>query len=298
MSKSGCFSERLFLSLNPILKKYFPGIIHTKTSKTDRKNYKKICRLAAENGSVFKTFKRHKDYREVLEHVTENQGRDYLKIIKENCENLLKFFPKFKENDFYGSPIKYDYDVCQFSPTTLRYIKVLCDLKKIFGDLSGLKIVEIGGGYGGQCKIISDVFQYQSYSIVDLEDVVLLIQKYLRKLKVGRFDCLAQDQIKNNLTCDLVISNYAFSECIKAIQDDYINKVLNKAKRGYLTYNYDNEKPTLSLPMTPYNKKEIVRILSQKHVIRTIDEKPKTGPMNFIIIWDDTKKMMGINLRI
>ncbi len=36
---------------------------------------------------------------------------------------------------------------------------------------------------------------------------------------------------------DLVISNYAFSELPKKLQLAYIEKVLAKAKRGYLTMN-------------------------------------------------------------
>ena len=40
-----------------------------------------------------------------------------------------------------------------------------------------------------------------------------------------------------NIEIDLVISNYAFSECNYETQDVYIDKILSKAKRGYLTHN-------------------------------------------------------------
>jgi putative sugar O-methyltransferase len=259
-----------------------------KTSKTDRKDYRQICRIAYEDNEVFNSFKRNKDYRKVLEHVSEKQGQAYLKIIKKEGKNLLRFFEKFKENDIYGSPIKYTYDVGRFSPTTLRYVKVLCDLKNIFGDLSAFKIIEIGGGYGGQCKIISDAFGFKSYTIVDLMEVLLLVNKYLERLKVKNFNCVTQDQLSDKTKYDLIISNYAFSECVKRVQDEYINKILNKTKRGYITYNYDSDKSTLASPMTPYNRKEVVRILSQKHALLIINERPKTGPVNFIIVWDDT----------
>ena len=241
--------------------------------------------LAYKYDSVFNTFKRHKDYRRVLEHVTDKQGQAYLDIIKEEGKDLLKYFSKFKENDMYGDPLEYTYEVGEFSPTTLRYIKVLCDLKNIFGDLNSLDIIEIGGGYGGQCKIISDVFNYHSYTIVDLNEVLPLIHKYLVKLNVKNVNYLTQYQIKRNRTYDLVISNYAFSECIKDVQNYYVNHILNRTKKGYITYNYDNSRTTISHPILPYNKKEITQILSRKHAIRIIDEKPKTNPLNFIIIW-------------
>ena len=40
--------------------------------------------LAYKYDSVFNAFKRHKDYRRVLEHVTDKQGQAYLDIIKKD----------------------------------------------------------------------------------------------------------------------------------------------------------------------------------------------------------------------
>lgn len=132
-------------------KKYLPNIVSGKTSLTDNDGYgyTDVCRLAAEYDSIFKIFKRSNDYRRVLEHVTKNQGQDYLNIIKTEGKGLLRYMFKFKENDRIGSPIRFKYDIGEISPTTLRYVKVLLDLKVLFGDLNDLNIVEIGAGYGG-----------------------------------------------------------------------------------------------------------------------------------------------------
>lgn len=282
-------SQRFTIPLKFFLKKYFPHFIHSVTSLSETKKYgyTEICALAVKDDSIFNTFKRDPDYRRVLEHVTEEDGQDYLGIIKEEGKDLLKCFAKFKENDKYGSPITFTYDIGQFSPTTLRYIKVLVDLKNIFGDLDGLDIIEIGGGYGGQCKIISDVFNYGSYTIVDLDTVLPFIQKYLTKLNVKNINYLPPAKISDNRIYDLLISNYAFSECVKVIQDEYIKKILNKSKRGYITYNYDKNENT-DHPAVPYNRKQITQVLSRNHRLRILDERPQTGFANFIIIWDDT----------
>jgi hypothetical protein len=259
------------------------------TSWTDSlSDYLAICKLAAEYDDIFGIFKRSKGYRRALEHVTRNQGYEYLKVIKAEGGDLLRFFLflKFKENDQFGSPITFNYDIGNFSPTTLRYIKVLMDLKNHFDDLTNFDIIEIGGGYGGQYKIISDVFIPKSYAIIDLAIVLPLIQKYLAKLGLENVIYLTPKQVNKDKEYDLVISNYAFSECAKSVQDDYINKILYRSKRGYLTCNYD--KP--SSPESPYNKKELSQKLSKMHTVEIMEENPKTGTYNFIIKWDSTKR--------
>lgn len=262
-------------------KKFLPEELSKKTSGYE--GYLAVCKLAAEYDAIFKVFKRSKDYRAILEHVSKKHGQQYLTTIKEEGEDSGEYFSKFKENDLWGSPITYRYDVGRFSPTTLRYIKVLVDLKNIFGDLKNFDIVEIGAGYGGQCKIISDVFNVSSYTIIDLEPVLPLIQKYLMKLNVKNVIYLTQSQTSDAERYDLVISNYAFSEPSKSVQDDYVHSILYRAKRGYITYNYDGKSDSTSR----YNKEEIIGLLSKRHAIRIIDERPKTSPENFIIIWDD-----------
>jgi putative sugar O-methyltransferase len=268
------------------LKNSLPRYTSGKTScSEDSDGYMGISRLAAMNDTAFRIFKRSADYRVVLEHVSKGQGRAYLDVIKTEGKDLLEFFPRFKENDRYGSPITYNYEVGKFSPTTLRYIKVVTDLKNIFGDLNNFDVVEIGAGYGGQCKIISDVYHFKSYTIVDLGAILPLIQKYLTTLEVGNVVYESQHRIGRNKEYDLLISNYAFSECVRSVQNYYVQWILDRSKRGYITYNHDG----LSSANSPYNKEEIISILSKKHIIRIENERPKTGKLNFIITWDDTR---------
>jgi len=255
-----------------------------KTSWSDDSDgYVAVSRLAATNDDVFKIFKRSIDYREVVGHDSKEQGQLFLDIIKTEGKDLLQFLPKFRENDMYGYPITYNYEVGEFSPTTLGYVKILADLTNIFGDLSHFDIVEIGGGYGGQCKIISDVYHFKSYSIVDLDAILPLIQKYLTTLDVKNVIYESQYGINQEKEYDLLISNYAFSECVKSVQNQYIQGILSRSKRGYITYDFDGP----SSENLPYNKEEIIQILSKKHAIHIADERPKTD-VNFNIIWDDT----------
>jgi putative sugar O-methyltransferase len=105
------------------------------------------------------------------------------------------------------------------------YVKVLSDLKLKFGDLNGKKIVEIGGGYGGQARVLFLEFMNLDYTIIDLPEVLLLINKFtesanLNSGKLNLFSALDFPTIKS----DLVISNYAFSELPPLTQINYIKK--------------------------------------------------------------------------
>ena len=223
------------------LKKTFRKLCLQQSSLSDHSAYTAFCELASRDEEVFASFKRHPVYTPILEHVTEEQGSAYLEKILSDSPNLVEFFPKFRENDLYGNPHTYSYNSFgEFSPTTLRYIKVLGDLLRFFGDLSALNIVEIGIGYGGQCKIISDYCGLRSYTLIDLDSPLKLAKKYLNRydLKENVYYRTMKDLTNNeDESYDLVISNYAFSECTRPVQEIYFEKVLSVSPKGYLICN-------------------------------------------------------------
>jgi hypothetical protein len=235
--------------------------------------YLAVCQLALTHEDIFDVFKRTRDYRSVVETVTKKQGARYADLIGDKWHPYL---PAFQKNDAIGSPIVYRYPLGKFSPTTLRYIKTLSDLDAHFGSLEGFDIVEIGAGYGGQAKIISDVYRFALYTFVDLPVVMKLIEKYLGALGVAPISFTPHAD-----PYDLVISNYAFAECGRRTQDDYIVRFLKGARRGYITYDWGND-PS---PEGPYHREEIIGILSKFHKIHILPEEPKTAEENFLIVW-------------
>jgi hypothetical protein len=78
---------------------------------------------------------------------------------------------------------------------------------------------------------------------------------------------------------DLVISNYAFTELPRSIQDVYLNKIILNSKSGYITYNEISPEYFNS-----YKSDELVKIIPNSHII---EEKPLTHKNNCIIIWGD-----------
>ena len=131
-------------------------------SLTDHSEYVELCHFASWNNESFSKFRSNPDYTPVLEHVSFEQGAEYLKFIPSDA-----CFDEFKKNDLYGGPKVCDYPgTGEISPTTLRYIKVLYDLEKFWGSLEGARGFEIGVGYGGQCRLCCDYFKKIVYEPV------------------------------------------------------------------------------------------------------------------------------------
>lgn len=184
----------------------------------DLADYLQACKEAD-----IRTFKRDHRLNKIFEHATYRQAKEYMNIINRQTSHLLN--NKFT-NDDYGAPTLCTIMGRVFSPSTLQYICVLSNLISQYGTLDNLNIVEIGGGYGGQCRTIMDVFKPACYHIIDLPEVCSLASRYCAA------ECFTEP---TGYDYDLCISNYALSE----IKDptEYIDKVLRRSKHGYITCN-------------------------------------------------------------
>lgn len=225
-------------------------------------SYLDVCKNAAESQDFFRSFKSNKAYKMILEHCSLTLGQNHLKNINEKNPQLLEN-KKFLENDKFGSPEVFDFGFATASPTTVQYISVLSNLISLFGDLTGYTIVEIGGGYGGQAKIICDQFDIKSYSMIDLPEASLLQNKYVKELEVKNAVSYAYESFPHQDSYDLVISNYALSEVLDPLQTDYVNKVLLKSKHGYLTCNGPIH--SMDLLKSKFNVKTSSDIAGERH---------------------------------
>jgi hypothetical protein len=160
-----------------------------------------------------------------------------------------------------------------FSPTTLRYIAVASSLYSLFGDLSGWRVAEVGGGYGGQAYILLAIFRLKEYAIWDIPEASQLQRRYLQdRFNYGGTTTAAaapsgsggssgSDGVRTSNTIqgrahpelttnfhstlnvlidkpfDLVISNYAISELGEEAQVAYGELLLRKAKHAYMILN-------------------------------------------------------------
>lgn len=254
------------------------------SSISDDQTYPNFCMQAAKNPTTFASFKRSPFYTPILEHTSFEQGQQYLDSILKKSPKLVSLFRKFKANDRFGDPLMYRYgSFGKFSPTTLRYIKVAADLRRIFGNLKGFKIIEIGGGYGGQCTVLSKMCKWANYTIVDLPGPIALTTQYLKLQGVKNVTLLTADQLPDTASYDLVISNYALTECSIAVQDEYIRKVLGSSKRGYITGNFIGA----DFKFQVHSKEELIDKLRIFNIsCRSQPEAPSTAKDNYLLTWN------------
>ena len=251
-----------------------------KTSISDNGVYPNFCKIAVSDEMTFKYFRSNDNYTSILEHVKFEEGKVYLDIVSNTNPELLENIEKYKTSENVGNPKTFLYDsIGRVSPTTLRYIKVLSDLKQNFGDLTGMDIVEIGCGYGGQSKIITDTFSVKSYTLIDLPETLELAKKFLTRVGVNieSFTFKTMDQLEDR-KYDLAISNYALTECKKDIQTEYLNKVVLNSKKGYITANFVNDCFNLDF----LTKDEWIDSIPSSFIV---DEGPQTHKDNIVILW-------------
>lgn len=207
-------------------------------------DYLETCRSAVEDDTIFAKFKSLQGYKNILEHVSPGQGAEYLQIVMEiSKDTLLKNIEAFRENDTIGTPDKFSYpETGKISPTTIRYIKNVFEMATLLGESPISRVVEVGGGYGGLCKTLSVVCDFDEYILVDLPEAVAVQEKYLKNFPQLYAKCkfVSCDDIEEVKDVDLFISNYALSECDLDTQVNYYNKVVTNSKFAYLIYNLVN----------------------------------------------------------
>jgi hypothetical protein len=147
--------------------------------------------------------------------------------------------------------------------------------------MDGKRISEIGIGFGGQAGLINILDRPTQYSLFDIPPVLELTQKYLRSIDVnGNFEAL-DGRVPKIIETDLVISNYAFSELNRKIQEEYLKNVILRSKMGYITWNNLSQ-----TQLGGYSLAELIRRIPDSEVI---PETPLTAVSNVILTWNRTK---------
>jgi len=242
------------------------------------------------NEMAYSQFKRDRKYNEILEHVSAEQGIQYLRCTQEQFPQLFNQIDwlQIQQSDRIGNPVRHNYQDFltganlkdyEFSPSIFRYVYfgllILQHLKK--ANLFTPRIVEIGGGYGGQLYIINilaDLFgiEIAEYLLVDLNSVVRHQEKYLNDMGVSNFQPCSFENVRDNIydfkSHDLLVSNYALGEFSENIQNMYIEKVVKKCKHCFVVWNT----PQINAYFTSPN-------------FYICDEKPQTnGGVNKLIV--------------
>ena len=204
-------------------------------------DYLQACKDFTDNDELFSNFKRDSRYTPVLEHLTESDALLYVSEMKSKETLTETILDSVRENDLYGSPLTINHsELGMISPTTVRYLKNSLDIITTFKENSPFKkVLEIGGGYGGLCKVFSSFNKFNHYYLVDFPEVNGLSKKYLSNFKLikNKIYQISTNALREIKDLDLVISNYAFSECSREVQETYYDLFIKNSKNFYLAYN-------------------------------------------------------------
>jgi len=206
------------------------------TSNESIDRYTNSLKQAAEDDIVFNFFRREPGVREIVEGVPDCVGFGYHAKLKET-EFFKNNLEKIQQNDKVGSPRQFLIDGQPWASTTLRYAWNVLDMSLNGVQLDYADVVEVGGGYGGLARMIHAFHTPKSYTIVDLPEALALAKRFLEAYDIVNVNYVSCLEYGENLPIDTFISNYALTELTRNVQAGYIDKLMHRAKCGYVTYN-------------------------------------------------------------
>ena len=142
-----------------------------------------------------------------------------------------------------GTPfVSCDLDTHTLNGRTVEFLSYVADLRRFLPHaLHCSHIIEIGGGYGGLAKLLSDVTQPASYTIVDIPQALLLQSKYLGSFLDGNhfvfLDFImnaTQSMGQLRAEYDLCISTNAFTELHHDIRAFYFHHIISRCTSGFI----------------------------------------------------------------
>ena len=241
-------------------------------------------------------FRRDESYTNILG-VADFFGRRYLELI--NDDAILTLLAQSEAADRIGGPITHDFGGRQLSPNTVRYGKVLQDFTQLFPGYSSFQsIAEIGIGYGGQARMVSEharmhATALRSYTLVDILPVCLLAQSYLDHFRMHpRCEYLTKSQLPRDGRWDFIVSNYAFSEFDADLEREYLDLVVARSRSGYLTMNSGlSDSGQWAQPVMP-----VEALLAELPNAVLLSEDPVVYPSNYIIVFGEHAAGNGVSL--
>ncbi len=212
--------------------------------------YRQSIRVALKQKPEEWTFKSDEGYRQVLEHVSKDQGTAFLNWSQAAQPDLdWDLVVRIATlNDSLGKPIQFDYPgLGTFSPSNWRY---LCHALKVWQHIDSLglpevDIVELGGGYGGLALFVrglSELFatNIDEYMIVDLREASILQNQFARAVGVP---LIAVDGLYPKFVMEedtdrqFLVSAYAFSEFDQDTRDWYVERLIRYCEHGLIVWN-------------------------------------------------------------
>jgi hypothetical protein len=200
-------------------------------------DWPRACAALASGALTSKNFRRIHAVRQVVETLGPVDGRHFARWIRDSAPGYLTD-KRVAAIDAWGNPIRWP-AAClgtprAFSPTTLRFLAHALWLKKEGFVKEGGTVVEIGVGFGGLAAM-NAIVSNATTIMIDLPPVAKAAMLQMRELGLGNF--ASNDQSKATAGDVCFISNYAFTELSREMQDAYVDVFIRHAERGVILSN-------------------------------------------------------------
>lgn len=207
------------------------------TSISDTNLLRECCEMAMRYPEAWTSFRSLPGFLWAIDNIPESMHQALIDAVPHT-----DLTPELFASDL-GTPHKIELpDGRRISPGMLRYSAISRELGRRF-QMHGAMIVEIGSGYGGQCRVIHNHYSKGSYVLVDLPHMLQVAMRYLQYFGIPAatvrdgvsFAPLDGVAASSNAIC---VSNYAFSECSREVQRHYFNGIVRFCGRGFFIYNH------------------------------------------------------------
>ena len=227
--------------------------------KSIEKKYIDYCKNAVLNDDIFINFrKKNKSYSAILEGSTIYDGYAYIRKFKKlnGLEWLTNNINKIKKNDLVGNPDKHFYKIIntKISPSTLKYALDAYIFMNSYNlqNKKKIRILEVGGGYGGLARILNEFLDIEKYALIDQTEPIQLTKKYLdsKLFKVKKkfiFKFIDSVDILNEdfSNYDFFIGCSSLAELNHKTQNFYFDQIIKYFSAGYIIYNTTHYKENL-----------------------------------------------------
>ena len=198
-------------------------------------------------------FKQNPNVNYMTEHINDIVNDYGAKSWYNECKkfNLLKIeqiIELINKNDTIGNPYKVfvNSEIPETSSNTLKYIYFgLIQANQILKENIKFKnIIEIGGGFGGQCLITQMIFEmlnikYDKYILIDLPNIIEYQKEYLKINNMDdKCEYITTDEYKNMIIPNDIyfFSSYSLSEISHEYRHSYY-KLFNNVNGGIIVWN-------------------------------------------------------------
>jgi putative sugar O-methyltransferase len=200
--------------------------------------------LYAQDEVAFSSFRRT-GLGKILEGGSYEVGEIALKIMTRvgNLPKLKNYIDNARKNDSVGTPFIHQFgDLPPCSSSTLQYLGDSFEITNLIGATECKKITEIGGGFGGLCRIFDDFIKFDKYTLIDQPEALMLAKKYLGEFpeimpRLQFISCFDTQQILLLPKQDLIIACSSLAELSSDIQDFYSDSLILNSYFTYVVYN-------------------------------------------------------------